>query len=141
MTESLDPAVQARLARLAARGRVARPTPTVAVALSPPPPPPRSGFPPPLAASTPPSTPPPAPARRRHPAEGSRLAVGVLSAATTLGLIAGLAWGSRQPATAQPSANPPVFVVPDPSSSGSTSGSSVTPSSPAPAPSTNSGGS
>ena len=70
--------------------------------------------------------------------------VGVLSAATALGLIGGLAWGSRDPATAQPSANPPVVVVPGPSSSGS--GSTVTPSAPVPlpqlpVPSTNSGGS
>jgi len=157
MAESLDPAVQARLARLAARGRVARPTPVGAVsppprppmpvkAAVPPPPPSPAGFPPPPSHPAPPPTRVPTPPRAaKHPAEGSRLVVGVLSVATALGLVAGLAWGSRQPATAQPSANPPVVVVPDPSS-GSTSGSSVTPSSPAPAPtlpapSTNSGGS
>ncbi len=136
MAEPLDPAVQARLARLAARGRVARPAPSVAA--SPPPAPESSGFPPP----PPPASARSAVARRPHPAEGSRLVVGVLSAATALGLVAGLAWSSRPPATAQPSAHPPGVVVPDPSSSGS--GSSVTPSAPVPtlpAPSTNSGGS
>ena len=155
MAEPLDPAVQARLARLAARGRVARPTPGVAaspppleafpVPTAPPvsrvlPPPPGAAAVRPIRAAAPPR---PAVARRPHPAEGSRLVVGVLSVATALGLVAGLAWGSNQPATAQPSANPPVVVVPDPSS-GSGSGSSVTPSLPVPtlpAPSTNSGGS
>ena len=121
-----------RLARLAARGRVARPAPTASDTAAP------------ARARAP--RPAPAPARAKHAAGGSRLFTGIMSAAVALGIISGLAFGGHQVATAQAATPTQTVVVPTSGTTGS-SGSTTRSAAAAPAPtaiatpSTTSGGS
>lgn len=120
-----------RLARLAARGRVARPAPTASDTAAP--------------ARVRAPRPAPTPARAKHAAGGSRLFAGIMSAAVALGIVSGLAFGGHQVATAQAATPTQTVVVPTSGtgSSGLTTRSAAT--TPAPTaiatPSTTSGGS
>lgn len=129
MTELSQNERDERLARLAARGRVARPAAKATTAES-------QG----------PATRRPAPTsgRAKHPAGRSRLFTGIMSAALALGLVGGLTAAGHQAAQAT-AATPTqsVVVVPTSGSSGTTTRSVSTPA-PAtatPAPATTSGGS
>lgn len=128
MTELSQNERDERLARLAARGRVARPAAESTTAES-------QG----------PSTrrPTPASGRAKHPAGRSRILTGIMSAALALGIVSGLAAGGHQVAQAAAPSTQPVVVVPTSGSSGTTTRSVSTPA-PAtatPAPATTSGGS
>ena len=128
MTELSQNERDERLARLAARGRVARPAAESTTAES-------QG----------PSTrrPTPASGRAKHPAGRSRLFTGIMSAALALGLVGGLTAAGHQAAQAT-AATPTqsVVVVPTSGSSGSTTRSvATTPVTATPAPATTSGGS
>ncbi len=129
MTELSQNERDERLARLAARGRVARPTTE-----------PTTGEPR-VAANRRPA---PTSGRAKHPAGRSRLFTGIMSAALALGLVGGLTAAGHQAAQAT-AATPTqsVVVVPTSGSSGTTTRSVSTPA-PAtatPAPATTSGGS
>jgi hypothetical protein len=129
MTELSQNERDERLARLAARGRVARPAAEATTAESHEPTSRRTA---------------PASGRAKHPAGRSRLFTGIMSAALALGLVGGLTAAGHQAAQAT-AATPTqsVVVVPTSGSSGSTTRSvATTPVATAtPAPSTTSGGS
>ena len=128
MTELSQNERDERLARLAARGRVTRPTTE-----------PTTGEPR-VAANRRPA---PTSGRAKHPAGRSRILTGIMSAALALGIVSGLAAGGHQVAQAAAPSTQPVVVVPTSGSSGTTTRSVSTPA-PAtatPAPATTSGGS
>ena len=123
MTELSQNERDERLARLAARGRVARPTteshePTNRRAA-------------------------PASGRAKHPAGRSRLFTGIMSVALALGLVGGLTTAGHQAAQTAATPTQAVVVVPTAGASGSTTRSVATaPAATAtPAPATTSGGS